>query len=131
MHSIYPVVKYHTDLNALKITISTETPCPGPPPHKSGSSSTTALLTSNSALRPPPSPKAPGRTSSVRTPPFLTQTAVQKKIGSKIKGEKVGKILDETKRVFKPEFLNRLNELVIFKSLGREDMKAIVELAGK
>jgi ATP-dependent Clp protease ATP-binding subunit ClpC len=38
------------------------------------------------------------------------------------------KILDETKRVFKPEFLNRLNELVIFKSLGREDMKAIVEL---
>ncbi len=38
------------------------------------------------------------------------------------------KILDETKRVFKPEFLNRLNELVIFKSLGREDMQAIVEL---
>ncbi len=38
------------------------------------------------------------------------------------------KILDETKRVFKPEFLNRLNELVIFKSLAREDMKAIVEL---
>ncbi|MFQ3240910.1 MAG: ATP-dependent Clp protease ATP-binding subunit ClpC [Lentimonas sp.] len=38
------------------------------------------------------------------------------------------KILDETKRVFKPEFLNRLNELVIFKSLGREDMKSIVEL---
>lgn len=38
------------------------------------------------------------------------------------------KILDETKRVFKPEFLNRLNDLVIFKSLGREDMKDIVEL---
>jgi len=38
------------------------------------------------------------------------------------------KILDETKRVFKPEFLNRLNELVIFKSLGRDDMKKIVEL---
>lgn len=38
------------------------------------------------------------------------------------------KILDETKRVFKPEFLNRLNDLVIFKSLGRDDMKAIVEL---
>ena len=38
------------------------------------------------------------------------------------------KILDETKRVFKPEFLNRLNDLVIFKSLGREDMKSIVEL---
>ncbi len=38
------------------------------------------------------------------------------------------KILDETKRVFKPEFLNRLNDLVIFKSLGRDDMKEIVEL---
>lgn len=38
------------------------------------------------------------------------------------------KILDETKRVFKPEFLNRLNELVIFKSLGRSDMHAIVDL---
>lgn len=38
------------------------------------------------------------------------------------------KILDETKRVFKPEFLNRLNDLVIFKSLGREDMESIVSL---
>lgn len=38
------------------------------------------------------------------------------------------KILDETKRVFKPEFLNRLNDLVIFKSLARDDMEAIVEL---
>ncbi|CAI8258474.1 MAG: Negative regulator of genetic competence ClpC/MecB [Opitutia bacterium UBA7350] len=38
------------------------------------------------------------------------------------------KILDETKRVFKPEFLNRLNELVIFRSLGREDMQSIVTL---
>lgn len=38
------------------------------------------------------------------------------------------KILDETKRVFKPEFLNRLNDLVIFKPLGRSDMNAIVEL---
>ena len=38
------------------------------------------------------------------------------------------KILDETKRVFKPEFLNRLNDLVIFKSLGKEDMHEIVDL---
>lgn len=38
------------------------------------------------------------------------------------------KILDETKRVFKPEFLNRLNDLVIFKSLVREDMMDIVDL---
>lgn len=38
------------------------------------------------------------------------------------------KIIDETKRVFKPEFLNRLNDLVIFKSLGLDDMKKIVDL---
>ena len=38
------------------------------------------------------------------------------------------KILDETKRVFKPEFLNRLNDLVIFKSLARGDMTEIVDL---
>ncbi|MAH40454.1 MAG: NDP-hexose 4-ketoreductase [Puniceicoccaceae bacterium] len=38
------------------------------------------------------------------------------------------KILDETKRIFKPEFLNRLNDLVIFRSLRQEDMHAIVEL---
>ncbi len=38
------------------------------------------------------------------------------------------KILDETKRVFKPEFLNRLNDLVIFKPLARENMQEIVEL---
>ena len=38
------------------------------------------------------------------------------------------KILDETKRIFKPEFLNRLNDLVIFRSLRMEDMNAIVDL---
>ena len=38
------------------------------------------------------------------------------------------KILDETKRIFKPEFLNRLNDLVIFRSLRMEDMYAIVDL---
>ncbi|HCR36749.1 MAG TPA: NDP-hexose 4-ketoreductase, partial [Opitutae bacterium] len=38
------------------------------------------------------------------------------------------KILDETKRTFKPEFLNRINELVIFQPLSKDDMKLIVEL---
>lgn len=38
------------------------------------------------------------------------------------------KIIDETKRVFKPEFLNRLNELVIFRSLTSDDMHAIVDI---
>ena len=38
------------------------------------------------------------------------------------------RILDETKRLFKPEFLNRLNELIIFRPLDRTHMKEIVAL---
>ena len=38
------------------------------------------------------------------------------------------RILDETKRVFKPEFLNRLTEIVIFKPLSKENMVKIVDL---
>lgn len=38
------------------------------------------------------------------------------------------KIMDEVKRIFKPEFLNRLTEIVIFHDLTVEDMKKIVEL---
>jgi ATP-dependent Clp protease ATP-binding subunit ClpC len=38
------------------------------------------------------------------------------------------KILDETKRVFKPEFLNRLDEIIVFHSLTKEDLLRIVDL---
>ena len=38
------------------------------------------------------------------------------------------KILDETKRVFKPEFLNRLDELIVFHSLGKPELLRIVDL---
>lgn len=38
------------------------------------------------------------------------------------------KILDEAKRTFKPEFLNRINEIVVFRPLGREDLVKIVDL---
>ncbi len=38
------------------------------------------------------------------------------------------KILDETKRVFKPEFLNRLTDIVIFQKLGRDNMLKIVDI---
>jgi len=38
------------------------------------------------------------------------------------------KILDETKKVFKPEFLNRLTEIVIFRKLTKESMDRIVDL---
>src|SRR5438132_2733435 len=38
------------------------------------------------------------------------------------------KILDESKRVFKPEFLNRLDEMIVFHQLERNDLAKIVEL---
>ena len=38
------------------------------------------------------------------------------------------KIMDEAKRHFKPEFLNRLDDLVVFKMLEKESLSAIVDL---
>lgn len=38
------------------------------------------------------------------------------------------KITDEAKKIFKPEFLNRLDDLVIFRKLTREHIKKIAEL---
>jgi ATP-dependent Clp protease ATP-binding subunit ClpC len=38
------------------------------------------------------------------------------------------KILDETKRVFKPEFLNRLDDIIVFHTLERPDLVRIVDL---
>ncbi|WP_345786097.1 ATP-dependent Clp protease ATP-binding subunit [Rubellicoccus peritrichatus] len=38
------------------------------------------------------------------------------------------KILDETKKVFKPEFINRLGEIVIFHKLTKDNMGKIVDL---
>jgi ATP-dependent Clp protease ATP-binding subunit ClpC len=38
------------------------------------------------------------------------------------------KILDESKRVFKPEFLNRLDDIIVFHQLERNDLIKIVDL---
>jgi len=38
------------------------------------------------------------------------------------------RILEETKRVFKPEFLNRVNDIVIFRQLDKASLLKIVEL---
>jgi len=43
--------------------------------------------------------------------------------------EKVrGRILEEMKRHFKPEFLNRINEIVVFQPLAKTHLKLIIEL---
>ncbi|WP_425059772.1 Negative regulator of genetic competence ClpC/MecB [Sporomusa carbonis] len=38
------------------------------------------------------------------------------------------RVLDEVKRVFRPEFLNRIDEIIVFSSLTDEDLKQIVEI---
>ena len=41
------------------------------------------------------------------------------------------KVMEETKRVFKPEFLNRLDDIIVFHSLQRSDLEHIVDLEVK
>jgi ATP-dependent Clp protease ATP-binding subunit ClpC len=38
------------------------------------------------------------------------------------------KILDEAKRIFKPEFLNRLDDVIVFRSLSKDDLIRILDL---
>jgi ATP-dependent Clp protease ATP-binding subunit ClpC len=38
------------------------------------------------------------------------------------------KVLEEAKRVFKPEFLNRISDIVFFRPLDRNDLTAIVDI---
>ena len=37
-------------------------------------------------------------------------------------------VMEEVKRIFKPEFLNRIDETIVFRSLNKEDMKEIVTI---
>jgi ATP-dependent Clp protease ATP-binding subunit ClpC len=38
------------------------------------------------------------------------------------------RLLDEVKRTFKPEFLNRVDDIIVFRALTRDDLEQIVEL---
>jgi ATP-dependent Clp protease ATP-binding subunit ClpC len=38
------------------------------------------------------------------------------------------KIMDEAKRIFKPEFLNRLDDVIVFRSLTKPDLLEILDL---
>lgn len=40
-------------------------------------------------------------------------------------------VMEEVKRIFRPEFLNRIDETIVFRSLNKEDMKQIVALMGR
>ena len=58
----------------------------------------------------------------------------QGSIGFKSQAEEVthqgmkDRLLDEVKKVFKPEFLNRVDDIIVFRSLTKEDLGKIVEL---
>ncbi|MFC1548387.1 ATP-dependent Clp protease ATP-binding subunit [Candidatus Omnitrophota bacterium] len=41
------------------------------------------------------------------------------------------RLLDEVKKTFKPEFLNRVDEVIVFRGLNRENLKKIVEIEVK
>jgi len=38
------------------------------------------------------------------------------------------RVMDEVKRTFKPEFLNRVDEIIVFSSLSNEELMSIVEI---
>ena len=38
------------------------------------------------------------------------------------------RLLDEVKKTFKPEFLNRVDDVIVFRSLSKEDLKQILEI---
>jgi ATP-dependent Clp protease ATP-binding subunit ClpC len=37
-------------------------------------------------------------------------------------------VMEEVKRIFKPEFINRIDEIIVFHSLTKEDIKSIVSI---
>lgn len=42
-----------------------------------------------------------------------------------------GSVMEEVRRIFKPEFLNRIDETIVFRALNKDDMKQIVGLMTK
>ena len=42
--------------------------------------------------------------------------------------EMKGKVMDEVKRIFKPEFINRIDDIVVFHVLGKEQISKIVDI---
>jgi ATP-dependent Clp protease ATP-binding subunit ClpB len=45
-----------------------------------------------------------------------------------IKEDARGRVMNELKRGFRPEFLNRIDDIILFKPLGKEEIKVIIEL---
>lgn len=59
---------------------------------------------------------------------FATDTADEQKKLDKLHETMRGTIGQELKRTFRPEFLNRVDHIVIFKALSRVDVRSIIDL---
>lgn len=57
---------------------------------------------------------------------FITETADEREKNAY--GKMKDRVLEELRRTFRPEFLNRLDETIVFHSLNREHIKSIVDL---
>ena len=42
-----------------------------------------------------------------------------------------GQVMEEVHRIFRPEFLNRIDEIIVFRMLNKEDITAILHLQMK
>ena len=82
--------------------------------HKVDFKNTVIIMTSNIGAREITGGKTLG---------FLTTQEVEQSY----KGMKK-KILDEMKKIFRPEFLNRIDEAIVFHPLSKEDVRSIVDL---
>lgn len=57
---------------------------------------------------------------------FATTTTEQQKYDKMKSG-----VMDEVKRLFKPEFINRIDEIIVFHALTKDDMKQIVAMLSR
>jgi ATP-dependent Clp protease ATP-binding subunit ClpC len=69
-------------------------------------------------------------TSNVGANLIKKETAVGFKRGTETEGYEMMKqrVMDELRRTFRPEFLNRVDELIVFHALNREHMREIIKL---
>ena len=75
---------------------------------------TVIIMTSNAGAKNIASPKKLG---------FVTKESDEQNYESMKKS-----VMEEVKQIFKPEFLNRIDDIIVFHTLNQEDMKQIVSL---
>ncbi len=59
---------------------------------------------------------------------IMTSNVGSRHIASGGSGAEEGRVMDELRNTFRPEFLNRIDEIVIFKRLTKENIKHIVDI---